>query len=102
MKRITSILLTSFAVLTTTSAMSSAASIACVGGYQRVGSNLISTPYCQDALLAHVAKGYGMRVSAAEVRDNFNRKTEVCRLVGHDNRVREACLNDPVSGRSRH
>lgn len=33
-----------------------AAAIECRGGYQVVQGNLLSTPYCQDALLAKVAR----------------------------------------------
>jgi hypothetical protein len=60
-------------------------------GYQRVGGSWLSTPYCQDNLVAKVAREYGMRVSDAEVRNNPNRKGDVCRFIGSDNRVRHAC-----------
>ena len=71
--------------------------IACNDGYQQAGGSAISTPYCQDQLLAEVARGYGMKVSAAKVRDNPNFKREVCRFVGHDIRVQQNCANEAPS-----
>lgn len=65
-----------------------ASAIECRGSYQLVNGAEISTPYCRDTYLAKVAG-----VSAQKVRQNPNFKEEVCRRVGHDNRVREACNN---------
>lgn len=75
--------------------------IRCQGGAQLVAGSYISTPYCQDALLASVARGYGMRASADRIRYNPNYKREVCRFVGHDIRVSEHCLNEAPSLRGR-
>lgn len=80
-------------LIATPSALSAAA-FKCDEGYQNVSGNSISTPYCQDAYLAEVARTYGMKVSANAVRNNPNLKSEVCRFVGHDNRVRDNCLNE--------
>ena len=75
--------------------------IKCQGGAQLVAGSYISTPFCQDALLASVARSYGMRASADQIRYNPNYKREVCRLVGHDIRVSEHCLNETPGFRGR-
>jgi hypothetical protein len=67
------------------------ARIACDGPYQIVQGSPLATPYCEDNYLAAVARGYGIRVSDAAVRQNPSVKAEVCRTVGHDNRVRQIC-----------
>jgi hypothetical protein len=77
----------------------SAAGIVCREDYQLVQGNLIATPYCGDNYLAKVARTYGMRVSNAEIRNNPNRKREVCRFIGHDIRVSQICAGE--TGRSR-
>lgn len=68
------------------------ARIACDGNYQIVQGNPIATPYCQEHNLARVARGYGMRVSFESIRRSESVKADVCRTIGHDNRVRETCL----------
>lgn len=79
-----------------------AAAIQCKGGYQVVQGNLLATPYCQDALLATVARQYGFKTSASAIRQNPNHKREVCRFVGRDIRVQENCLTaNPHYGRGR-
>lgn len=78
-----------------------AAKIQCsADGFQRVQGAWLSTPYCQDNLVAKVARQYGIRVSDAEVRNNPNRKSEVCRFIGRDIRVRDAC-GSSVGGNER-
>ncbi len=68
------------------------AKIHCQGPNQINASyGTLRTPYCEDEYLAHVARGYGMRVSGAAIRQNINRKVEVCRLVGNDIRVQSIC-----------
>lgn len=66
------------------------ARIQCDGQYQMVSGNPIATPYCQDNYLAQIARGYGMKVSIADVRIP-SRKQEVCGFVGHDVRVSSIC-----------
>ncbi len=73
-----------------------ASAIDCVRGYQRIQGNLIATPYCQDQQLAQVARGYGIRASAAKIRNNPNYKKEVCRTVFNDIRVQITCMNAGV------
>lgn len=69
---------------------SAQARVVCDGEFQVNSRNAIATPYCQDRYLAHVARSYGMRVSAADVR-NPGTKQEVCEFIGHDNRVYSLC-----------
>lgn len=76
---------------------SAAAGIVCREGYQLVQGNEIATPYCEHNYLAHVARGYGVRVTNAEVRNNPNRKSEICRMIGHDIRVSSTCAGDNPS-----
>jgi hypothetical protein len=73
-----------------------AAAIKCVKGYQKVQGNLIFTPYCQDQYLAQVARQYGLKASAAKIRNNPNYKKEICRTVFTDIRVQETCLDAGV------
>lgn len=72
-------------------ALPSEARIRCESGYQIVGNRHIASPFCADEYLAQVAKRYGVRVSAASLRRSFEKKSEICRLVGQDNRVRDIC-----------
>ena len=76
-----------------------AAAFKCKEGYQFVAGNFISTPYCEDAYLAQVARSAGMRISDNAIRNNPNLKSEVCRFVGHDNRVRNYCSDESSGGR---
>lgn len=69
------------------------ARIACDGAYQLVRGQYISSPYCQDNNLAQVARSYGMRVSGDAVRNSPSVKARVCRFIGHDIRVSQACVN---------
>lgn len=75
------------------------AKIKCRNDYQIVQGNEISTPYCADNYLARVAREYGVRVSDAAIRNNPNKKSEVCRFIGHDPRVKENCINEQSTGR---
>ena len=77
------------------------ARIICQGAYQIVDGRPIATPYCEDANVAVVAQEYGIRVSAREVRRNPSTKARVCRVIGHDNRVRSACTQYLESGKRR-
>ncbi|MEO1206309.1 MAG: hypothetical protein AAFV45_08250 [Pseudomonadota bacterium] len=80
-----------------------AAKIKCNGAYQVIkGAGEIATPYCGDNYLARVARDFGVRVSAKTIRNNPNKKEEVCRLVGYDIRVQDICagLRGDDGGRS--
>jgi len=75
------------------------ARIKCVDGFQIVSGSPIATPYCQDELVAVVAREYGMKVSAAAIRNNPNLKRNVCQHVGRDNRIYIACIDANSVGR---
>lgn len=79
--------------------VSPALAIDCQDGYQLVQGNRLSTPYCQDDLLARVARQYGMKASAEEIRNNPNYKRHICRFVGRDIRVQENCSISNPTGR---
>jgi hypothetical protein len=68
------------------------AKILCDGPYQVSGGNYLPTPYCEDNDLAAIARGYGMSVSGAEIRHNYNAKKRVCQVIGHDTRVSQICI----------
>ncbi|HEY8194815.1 MAG TPA: hypothetical protein VIF13_07180 [Hyphomicrobium sp.] len=78
-----------------------AAKIACSNGFQMVQGSLLATPYCQDELVAQVARQYGVRASAAEIRNNPNFKRHVCRLIGQDIRIKESCEEVNANERGR-
>jgi len=73
-----------------------AGAVDCANGYQRVEGNMIATPYCQDELLADVAREYGIPATGSKIRNNPNYKKEVCRTVYNDIRVQTNCLNAGV------
>lgn len=82
-------------LLATTAILSSAvlpvpqlanAGIKCAGPNQVTSHGLISTPYCQDVYLAHIA-GY----SPKAILYNPSAKEEACNAVGNDNRVSYIC-----------
>lgn len=83
-------------------ASAQASAITCKGEYQVVQGQLLATPYCQDNYLAHVAREYGTRVPARQIRNNPNKKAEVCRFMGFDARVSHICEqyrnNSPAFG----
>ncbi len=63
----------------------------CKGAYQVVDGHLISTPPCQNANLAKVARTYGYKVSARQIINNPNKKGQICAVIGHDIRVSQTC-----------
>jgi hypothetical protein len=67
------------------------ARILCDGNYQIVNGMPVSTPYCRDLNLTNVARSYGWKVSFEAIRYSDSTKAEVCRAIGHDNRVQETC-----------
>jgi len=79
------------------------AHIVCHDDFQVVNGREIATPYCQDNTLAQVSRGYGRRVSDAEVRNNPGLKDELCRNFGSDIRVKSACASSKgQDGEGRH
>jgi hypothetical protein len=75
------------------------ARINCVNGNQIVNGVPLATPYCQDELVAKVARERGVKVSANEIRNNPNLKRNVCQHVGRDNRIYMACIDANSVGR---
>jgi hypothetical protein len=75
------------------------ARIVCDGPFQIVQGSALATPYCEDNYVASVARGYGMRVTDAAVRQNPTVKAEVCRWFGHDARIRQFCSSYPPTFR---
>jgi hypothetical protein len=67
------------------------AKIACNKGFQLVQGSWLSTPYCRDAYVADVARTYGFSATAEEVRNNPMFKQRLCRFIGQDIRIKEAC-----------
>jgi hypothetical protein len=67
------------------------ARIPCDGNYQIVQGYPISTPYCREQNLAKVARTFGWRISAQEIRYSESKKAQLCRAIGFDNRVQEIC-----------
>ncbi len=53
--------------------------------------------YCNDGLVAQVAREHGMNVSEETVRNSPSTKDEVCRFVGNDIRIQNYC-NDTDQG----
>ena len=77
------------------------ARIECANGFQNVQGSWLSTPYCQDALVAQVAGAYGIKASADAIRENPNYKRYVCRFIGQDIRIKESCDEVNSFGRGR-
>lgn len=87
--------------LTVTMVQSAEARIKCSDGFQDVGGRMLSTPYCRDNLVAAVARQYGFDAPDAKVRNNPNFKRRICRFVGQDIRIKEACDEVNPNGRGR-
>jgi hypothetical protein len=78
------------------------AEIRCDGSNQIIrGHDSLPTPYCEDGNLAVVAREYGAKVSAHEIRNNPNKKEKICQFVGDDIRVRDTCAPYLSRGGSR-
>lgn len=79
------------AVIGAASTQPASAAIRCEGNFQITEYGKINTPYCEDNYLAQVARQNGMSVSASAIRRNPGIKEQVCRVVGHDIRVKNTC-----------
>ncbi len=77
------------------------AGIVCNKGFQQIQGSWLSTPYCEDAYVADVAREYGFKASAAEVRANPLYKQRLCRFIGADIRIKETCEEVNPAGRGR-
>ena len=76
-----------------TSIVPASAAIKCQGAYQYnpAAGAYIASPYCEDNLVATVARANGMQVTNKQVRQNPNTKKRACRFAGSDDRIREIC-----------
>ena len=88
-------------VMQTALAVTAQAKIACDGPYQMTTGYPIRTPYCEDNYLAYIAQTYGIHVSGAEIRHNYNAKKRVCQIIGHDTRVSQICIGVRPEGRKK-
>ena len=70
------------------------AKIVCNKGYQLVSGDEIATPYCQDEYLAEVAADYGIKTTGSRIRRDWSHKRDVCRLIGQDIRIQNACVSE--------
>jgi hypothetical protein len=70
-----------------------AGAIECDRQFQIVNGQRISTPYCSDQFLGQVARERGMNVTDENVRQSASLKSDICRSIGHDNRLRTICTN---------
>lgn len=77
----------------TTTTLPAFAAIQCQGAYQwnSAAGGLIASSFCEDNLVAAVARAHGMRYSNAAVRQNPNIKAEACRFAGSDIRITDIC-----------
>ena len=57
---------------------------------QKDGTQIV-TPYCQDEYLSTVATGFGVYASPSTIRINVHKKMDVCKVVGHDERISDNC-----------
>lgn len=67
------------------------ARIECRGNFQVSKYGLIATPYCEEAQIAKVAQSYGIRVTAAQVRNDPLTKVYLCQRIGRDTRLKGSC-----------
>ena len=77
------------------------ARIVCREGFQTVGGQEISTPYCNDNYVAEVARARGISVTNEAVRNSPSLKNEICRKIGRDIRIHEYCDVDTGSDSGR-
>lgn len=71
--------------------MATAGGIVCRDEFQVVNGQEIHTPYCADGNIAKVARESGWKVTAKQIRQQPGLKEDVCRNIGHDNRVYIDC-----------
>lgn len=67
------------------------AKIVCHDQYQVTGGQEISTPYCNDAYFARVAREHGFKVTDDQIRNDPSLKDQVCRWAGSDIRIEQYC-----------
>jgi hypothetical protein len=67
------------------------ARIECKGNFQVTKYGLLATPYCADEQIAKVARTYGWKVTAKDVRNNPLTKVQICQVLGGDIRLKGSC-----------
>ena len=67
------------------------ARIQCKGNFQVTKYGLIATPYCEEAQIANVARSYGVKVTADQVRKDPLTKVRLCFRFGSDVRLKGSC-----------
>ncbi len=84
----------SAAVLFALTAFASPASAAiwCDGQFQIVNGYPVATPFCENHLLAQVARSYGARTSTDYLANSSSEKQQICNFVGFDSRVGTICV----------
>lgn len=92
-KAVTFAVLGGVLVVVAATALPASAAIKCRGPnmWNSAANAWISQPYCEDNLVAAVARENGMRVSDRAVRQNPNIKEEACRFAGSDIRISDIC-----------
>jgi hypothetical protein len=70
-----------------------AQAIECDRQFQVVDGQRLATPYCADQYLGQVARDRGLKVTDGDLRQSSGAKTDVCRQIGMDDRVRTICTN---------
>ncbi len=92
-KTVTFAVLGSAFLFVATTALPASAAIKCQGGNQwnSAAGGWIPSSYCEDNLVASVARSHGMRWSNAAVRQNPAIMAEACRFAGSDNRITDIC-----------
>jgi hypothetical protein len=68
------------------------AKIVCQGPYQVNKGTTLRSPYCETEYLATIARGFGIEVSGAQIRDSYSLKKRVCQVVDSDNRAESICI----------
>jgi hypothetical protein len=104
MLTIRSLTITATVILAVSLLMSPAdARIRCDGPYQvHPDGTEISSPYCVDRYLYEVARNsYSISTSFSAIRNSIFEKERICRMIGHDYRVNDICLEFLPSGDDR-
>lgn len=88
--------------LLVTGAQAAQAAIRCNDAYQINSLGQFRSPYCEDGYLAKVARTFGMRVTADQIRNSTSVKADVCRSIGFDSRILDICVTYRNQNRGGH
>lgn len=84
-------MLLSAAVLVVASPDSADARIQCKGNFQVTKYGLLATPWCEEEQIARVARTYGWKGTAKQVRNDPLTKVQLCYRYGSDTRLKGSC-----------